>query len=246
MIYVLCNNSLLCYCYFLLLSATLSISDLTPDTNTGWGWGRGDWKESCREGIWGSWWTPTCPYVGNGALQQMRPTASWAALGRVLPAAQRRRSSPSAQPWGDKSRVLGPMLDSPVQERCGFTGLSPVNGHEFIGQKEVTEKSGCCVIKSGHQQCRLYQPKAVSMSQWHSLGQSERLSVVPVLSSEPALPRQTNNFRPRTTCVLKHFKVVPWQILPYSFKSATLRTQPLNYGCWCSRLVSHITTDLKN
>lgn len=42
MIYVLCKNSFFLYCYFLLLSATLS--SLTLGTNTCWRWGRGDWR----------------------------------------------------------------------------------------------------------------------------------------------------------------------------------------------------------
>lgn len=158
---VLCNNIFFCYCYFLLISATMSISNLTPGTSTCWVAGKSYAEKEC--GAPGGHRPAHEPAMSPCTLG---PTASWAAFGRAWPAAQRRGSSPSAQPWGDTSGVPRPVLDSPVQKRHGFTGLSPVKGHEFIAQKEVTAKSDCCIIKSSHQQYRLY--LCLSASVWDS------------------------------------------------------------------------------
>ena len=61
------------------------------------------WKAALRKRTHpeGSWWTPRWPCTSNMPLWPSRPVASWAALGRALPAGQGRWSFPSPQQrWG--------------------------------------------------------------------------------------------------------------------------------------------------
>lgn len=53
------------------------------------------WKATWQKGAWGSWWQVE-QYTKNVPLWQRQPTASTAALGRVLPAGRGRWSFPSA------------------------------------------------------------------------------------------------------------------------------------------------------
>lgn len=59
--------------------------------------------------------------------QRRRPTASWVALGRALPAGP---FSALLSTGEATCGVLGPVLDSTVQERQGHTGKSPAKDHE--------------------------------------------------------------------------------------------------------------------
>ena len=88
--------------------------------------GATSWKAAKALGVLVIW---SWPSPSKGPSQQ-RPTASWAALDRVLPAGWGRWSFPSAQHWWDPSGVLGTGLNPSGQETRGHTGANPANGHE--------------------------------------------------------------------------------------------------------------------
>jgi len=76
--------------------------------------------------MWDSWWTPGWLRARNAPLQQGRPPASWAALGRTLPAGRKRWSFLSTQRQEYAPGVLG----SPVLQRHRHAEGSPVKGRE--------------------------------------------------------------------------------------------------------------------
>lgn len=64
--------------------------------------------------------------MGSGGPGGHEPAACWA--GQGLPVGQGKGVFPSAQHWGDTSRVLGSISGFPVQDRHGHAGLSqPTN-----------------------------------------------------------------------------------------------------------------------
>lgn len=79
-------------------------------------WGLTGWKAALQKRPLGSLWTPNWTRASNKLLQQRQPTASRAALGEPLLAGWRKGSFLSTQHWRDTSGMLGPALDSPLQE----------------------------------------------------------------------------------------------------------------------------------
>lgn len=70
--------------------------EVTSATSTSWG--PNNWKATLQGRNWGFWAT-SWPWANNAPSQQKRPTASWATLGRPLPAGQGKWSFPFTQYW---------------------------------------------------------------------------------------------------------------------------------------------------
>lgn len=72
-------------------------------------------ESSFAEEDWRSWQTAVWPWASNISLQQRSPAASWAALGRALPAGQGRGFF-FIQHRCDTAGVLSPVLGLPKED----------------------------------------------------------------------------------------------------------------------------------
>lgn len=91
-----------------------------PGTRTCWG--AHSWKAALQKR---SWWTPSWTLISNVTLLLRRPTVSWAALDKVLPAGEARWSFPSALARPPLEGCVQTWASREVQEKHGCTGERP-------------------------------------------------------------------------------------------------------------------------
>lgn len=149
---------------------TLVPEGITPRTSTGWS--LTSWTASLQKrSLQRSW-----RWASNEPLQQGRPAASWAALGRTLPASRGRWSLPSAQHWWDNPWVLGPVLGSSAQGRHGHTvvdpaeatGMAGAGAHSVWGEAEPAAPAEPGEEASGGPHCNLPLPDEKVRRRWSS------------------------------------------------------------------------------
>lgn len=101
-----------------------TLGEITPCASTGWGPTQGVLQKK----TWDSWWTPRWMWASNMPLWQRRPTALWVASGRASPA-KAGVTFPLPSLGETASGMLCPFVSSPVHERHGQIGVSPLKVH---------------------------------------------------------------------------------------------------------------------
>lgn len=99
-------------------------------SGTGTGWGMTVCKASGQKRLWGSCWTPGWPWASDVPLWQRWSPASWALLGRALPAGWGTWWLFCAQPLWDKWRGCVQLQVTKYKRDVGHTGVSPAKGHK--------------------------------------------------------------------------------------------------------------------